>query len=102
MLFRSLIQRLANGIRPSGYLLCYQRHTHRGQEKRGHPGYQVCLPHDSVSKLHLQLDPGFYLATAAPGRVAVLEPAGGVAGALVVKKVVMVHEPLTVVLGRTG
>ena len=31
-----------------------------------------------------------------------MEPAGGVAGALVVKKVVMVHVPVTVVLGRTG
>lgn len=43
-----------------------------------------------------------YFATAAPGRAAVLEPAGGPAGVLVVKNVVMVHVPLTVVLGRTG
>ena len=31
-----------------------------------------------------------------------MEPGGGAAGVLVVKKVVMVHVPLTVVLGRTG
>jgi hypothetical protein len=31
-----------------------------------------------------------------------LEPGGGVAGALVVKNVVTVHDPLTVVLGRIG
>jgi hypothetical protein len=43
-----------------------------------------------------------YFAAAEPGRAAVLEPAGGVAGVLVVKKVVIVQVPLTVVLGRTG
>ena len=43
-----------------------------------------------------------YFATAAAGRAAGLAPAGGAAVALVVKNVVIVHVPLTVVLGRTG
>ena len=43
-----------------------------------------------------------YFATAATGRTAGFDPAGGVAAALMVKKVVTVHVPLIVVLGRTG
>jgi hypothetical protein len=43
-----------------------------------------------------------YFTTAAAGRTAGLGPAGGAAVALVVKNVVIVQLPLTVVLGRTG
>jgi hypothetical protein len=43
-----------------------------------------------------------YLRTGAPGLPDVFEAVAGAAGALVVKKVVMVHVPDTVVLGRTG